>query len=734
MEKEKKEKQNMAEIVREGNLFHLRNDRISYIFLVMPENVLAHIYFGRRLRRVDPDQVLRSAGSGDTYNFTVQQCGLDRLPQEFPSFGLGDQREGALRVENADGSGAVDLRFVSALIEEGKPALDGLPATFGGSCQTLRITLRDQQTNLQAELSYTVFDDCDAIARSVRLTNLSLADIKITGIMSLCMDLKNDGWDFITLSGAWGRERNVIRRPLVPGFQGVATRCGASSLQQSPFLALARKETTESQGEAIGAALVYSGNFKAQAAVYWNDSVRLSLGINDTDFSWALAPGEAFQAPEAVLVYSREGLDGMSRQFHALWENHLLPRRWAKAPRPVLLNSWEAAYFDIDEEKLVSIAKSAADAGMELFVVDDGWFGRRDDDTTSLGDWQPDKNKLPGGLGRLADRVRALGLQFGIWMEPEMVSPDSDLYRAHPDWAIHIPGRAGITGRHQFILDMSRKDVQDFVVQAVSSTIRDSKAAYVKWDMNRNFTNIGSAALPPEQQMELPHRYILGLYAVMERLVKAFPNVLFEGCSSGGGRFDPGMLYYVPQFWCSDNTDALCRCRIQYGTSMFLPPSAMGSHLSAVPNHQTGRITPIDTRFAVALGGCFGYELDPRKLTADEQEAMKQQVQYARDTEECRQQGLFYRLLSPFEGNDTAWMTVSKDQKTAVFTFVRDHALANVVPALVKLQGLNPDQKYQIAETNETYYGDELMYSGLLVRVKNGDAASILYTLKAVEA
>lgn len=724
----------MAEIVREGNLFHLRNDRISYVFLVMPENALAHIYFGRRLRRIDPDQVLRSAGSGDTYNFTVQQCGLDRLPQEYPSFGLGDQREGALRVENADGTSAVDLRFVSALIEEGKPALEGLPATFGGGCQTLRIILKDQQTNLQAELSYTVFDDCDVIARSVRLTNLSLADVKITGVMSLCMDLKNDGWDFITLSGAWGRERNVIRRPLVPGFQGVATRCGASSLQQSPFLALARKETTESQGEAIGAALVYSGNFKAQAAVYWNDSVRLSLGINDTDFSWALAPGEAFQAPEAVLVYSREGLDGMSRQFHALWENHLLPRRWAKAPRPVLLNSWEAAYFDIDEEKLVSIAKSAADAGMELFVVDDGWFGRRDDDTTSLGDWQPDKNKLPGGLGRLADRVRALGLQFGIWMEPEMVSPDSDLYRAHPDWAIHIPGRVSITSRSQLVLDLSREEVQDFVYQAVADTLKASKAAYLKWDMNRNFSNIGSAGLPYDRQRELPHRYILGLYRVLERLVKAFPEVLIEGCASGGGRFDPGMLYYTPQFWCSDDTDALARCRIQYGTTLFLPPSAMGSHVSAVPNHQTGRTTPLETRFAVALGGSFGYELDPRKLSEEEQSALRDQVRFAKDTEATRLHGDFYRLLSPFDGNETAWISVSKDQKEAVFTYVRHQITVNTPPSLVKLRGLDPDARYTVQETGETFSGDELMYSGFLCRVGQGDAASLLRTLKAVEA
>ena len=724
----------MAEIVREGNLFHLRNEQISYILCVMPENVLAHVYFGRRLSRLNPDPVLRHAGSGDTYYFTTQECGLDRLPQEYPSFGLGDQREGALRVENADGSSAVDLRFVSAVIEEGKPGLEGLPATLGSGAQTLLITLKDRQTNLQVELLYTVFDDCAAIARSAKIINAGLADVKITGAMSLSVDLPDSRWDLITLNGAWARERNVYRRPLMPGFQGTATQCGASSLQQSPFLALARPETTEAQGEAIGAALVYSGNFKAQAAVYQNDAARLTLGINDTDFAWLLPSGEAFQTPEAVLVYSREGLGGMSRHFHRLWENHLLPRKRVHAHRPVLLNSWEAAYFDFDEEKLVSIAQSAANAGVELFVMDDGWFGHRDDDTTSLGDWQVDKKKLPGGLGRLSDRVRALGLQFGIWMEPEMVSPDSDLYRAHPDWAIHIPGRTPITGRHQLTLDLSRKDVQDFVFRSVADTLKASKAAYLKWDMNRNFSNIGSAALPPEQQKELPHRYILGLYAVMEKLVKAFPDVLFEGCASGGGRFDPGMLYYVPQFWCSDNTDALCRCRIQYGTSLFLPASTMGSHLSAVPNHQTGRIAPIETRFAVALGGCFGYELDPRKLTEEEQAALQGQVKFAQETESTRLHGHQYRLLSPFAGNETAWITVSKDQKEAVFTYVKAQAEANTAPALVKLQGLNPENRYRIMETNEVYSGDELMYSGLLCKAGMGDTASLLYTLKAVEA
>ena len=720
----------MIEVLQQGNLYHLRNDHISYILAVMPENALAHIYFGCRVNGINADSVLRHAGAKDTKSFTVQECGLDRLPQEYPAFGLGDQREGAVAVENADGTTAVDLRFVSATVENGKPALSGLPATFGDPCKTLRVLMADPCTQVQAELFYTVFDDCDVIARSARIINGGTKSVRIKKAMSLSLDFPDDRWDLITLNGAWARERSVYRRALMPGFQGISTQCGASSLQQSPFMALVRHETTEQQGDALGASLIYSGNFSAKATVYQNHSARIMVGVNDADFSWLLPPGAAFQTPEAVLVYSRDGLNGMSRGFHALWEKHLLPRKWIHAHRPVLLNSWEAAYFDFDEEKLVDIARSAAEAGVELFVMDDGWFGHRDDDTTSLGDWFVDRKKLPGGLERLADRVRALGLQFGIWMEPEMVSPDSELYRSHPDWAIHIPGREPITGRHQLILDLGRADVQDYVYQVVADTLKASKAAYLKWDMNRNYSNIGSSALGSDRQKELPHRYILGLYAVMERLVCQFPDVLFEGCASGGGRFDPGMLYYVPQFWCSDNTDALCRCQIQYGSSLFLPPSAMGSHLSAVPNHQTGRVTPIETRFAVALGGCFGYELDPRKLTDDERAAMKKQVKYAQDSEKTRLHGAFYRLLSPFEGNDTAWIAVSEDQREAVFTFVRGHALANEAPVLVCLRGLDPKQNYQVLETGETYGGDELMHSGLLCPVGGGDAASLLYTLR----
>lgn len=723
----------MAEILRDGNVYHLRNDQISYVLCAMPGGVVAHLYFGARLERLNAANLLRRANIPSDGSFTVQECALDRLPQEYPSFGLGDLREGALTVVASDGSQAVDLRLEGAEILDAKPAPEGLPATRGEDCAALRLTLRDAHTGLVALLDYAVYDDCPAVTRSVKLINEGPAPLNVERAYSLCLDLPDDGWDLITLPGAWARERTMCRRPLAAGHQGVSSRRGASSAQASPFIALARAHATEAWGEAVGAALVYSGNFMAEAEVSQFGATRLLLGIDERDFCWELQPGARFCTPEAALVYSCEGIGGMSRGFHRLWENHLLPKRWMNAPRPVLLNSWEAAYFDFDADKLLAIAEAAAASGVELFVMDDGWFGHRDDDTTSLGDWYVNRRKLPGGLEDLGKRVRALGMQFGIWMEPEMVSPDSDLCRAHPDWRLHIPGREDITSRHQLVLDMGRQEVQDFVVEAVSGTLKASGATYLKWDMNRNFTNIGSAALPAHRQRETAHRYMLGLYAVMERLTAAFPDVLFEGCASGGARFDAGMLYYVPQIWCSDNTDALCRLEIQRGTEVVFPASTMGCHVSAVPNHQTGRVTPLETRFAAALGGSFGYELDPGKLDDGERAKLREQVAFANETQLLRLYGRRYWLQSPFEGNDAAWMSVSEDRTEALFTLVRRMARPNEMPPLVRLQGLDPDRRYRVVETGELYGGDELMYSGLCCPLGQGDAASLVYRLRTEE-
>lgn len=721
----------MIEMHNENRLIHLRNGRISYIIYLTEEGLPLHLYFGARLDNVNPVTMLRHFNLPESGAFSLHGCPLDHAPQEYPSFGMGDMREGALTVRAQDGTATCDLRFVSADFVEGKPALEGLPATFGDQAKTLRLLLRDELLKLDATLSYTLFEDVDAVIRSVKLTNTGDAALSIERAFSLCLDLPDSRYDLITLSGAWAREREVVRRPLVMGEQSVSSLRGATSLQTTNFLALARPEATEAQGEVIAAALVYSGNFKATAQVDSNRLTRMMLGINDVDFAWKLEPGESFQTPEATLVYSTEGLDGMSRQFHRLCASHLVRDKYAHAPRPILLNNWEATYFNFNEEKLLAIAKTAANVGVELFVLDDGWFGHRDSDNSSLGDWTVDRNKLPGGMRALVDQVHAMGLKFGLWFEPEMVSPDSDLYRAHPDWCIHVDGRVRVENRNQLILDLSRGDVQDYIYHAVANVLEENGIDYVKWDMNRNFATVGSALLPADRQKELPHRYMLGLYAVLEKLTQRFPDVLFESCSSGGGRFDMGMLYYMPQTWCSDNTDALSRCRIQYGTSLVFPPFAMGSHVSAVPNHQTGRVTPIATRGNVAMSGCFGYELDLNRLSAEDLEAVKKQIARVKSIRQTLLYGDFHRLLSPFEGNDTAWITVSPDQTEAVLMFTRAQVQSNSLPPLVRLRGLDPAKTYAVVETGEVYTGSELMNLGLALPLPWGDASSVSWTLRA---
>ena len=723
----------MTEMLIRDNLLHLRNDHVSYIIYILEGGIPAHLYFGKRLESINPAAVLRHYDLPVDGKWWPHNCALDHTPHEYPSHGLGDLREGALSVRQKDGTRSADLRFVGAEVVDGKPGIPGLPATFGDNAKTLLLHLKDELIGLEATLSYTMFDDVAGVVRSVKLHNASDSDLVIERAYSLCLELPDSRYDLITLSGKWAREREIARRPLVMGEQGVSSLRGATSLFTSNMLFLARPETTEAQGEAIGAALVYSGNFTAQVHVDANRNSRVFLGLNGVDFSWKLVPGADFHTPEAVTVYSDAGLDGMSAQFHRVCGSHLARGKFAKAPRPILLNNWEATYFNFNEEKLLKIARTAADVGVELFVLDDGWFGHRDDDHTSLGDWYVDTRKLPNGLKHLTDQVHAMGLKFGLWFEPEMVSPKSDLYRKHPDWAIHIAGREPVQQRQQLTLDMSREDVQDYVYECVASHLRNDGIDYVKWDMNRHFSNIGSALLPADQQKELPHRYMLGLYRVLEKLVNEFPDVLFESCSSGGGRFDMGMLHYMPQTWTSDNTDALCRCRIQYSTSLVFPPFAMGSHVSAVPNHQTGRITPIETRGNVAMSGCFGYELDLNTLSAEDLEKVRAQIARVKELRTTLLYGDFHRLISPYEGsgNDTAWITVSPDKTEAVFMFTRALHMPANDPVLVKLRGLEPDKCYTIRETGEVYTGAELMHLGLAVRPAWGDAASVSWTLTA---
>ena len=719
------------EILVTEKLLHLRNEQVSYVIGILEGGIPAHLYFGPRLTGLNPASLLRHYDLPTDGKWWPHNCALDHTPHEYPAHGLGDLREGAVSVRRADGTRSVDLRFVSAEVVEGKPAIPGLPATFGTEAKTLLLHLQDALIGLEVTLHYTIFADVAGVMRHATFRNVSGEDLVIERAFSLCLELPDSRWDLITLGGAWAREREMFRRPLTMGEQGISSLRGATSLFASNMLFLCRPETTEGQGEAIGAALVYSGNFKAAVHVDHNRHSRVYLGLNDVDFAWKLAPGETFDTPEAVTVYSVQGLDGMSAQFHRVCAKHLVRGKFANAPRPILLNNWEATYFGFNEEKLLTIARTAADVGVELFVLDDGWFGHRDDDHTSLGDWYVDTRKLPNGLKHLTDQVHAMGLKFGLWFEPEMVSPRSDLYEKHPDWAIHIPGREPIQQRQQLTLDMSREDVQDYVYQCVAQHLREDGIDYVKWDMNRHFSNIGSALLPADRQKELPHRYMLGLYRVLEKLVTEFPDVLFESCSSGGGRFDMGMLHYMPQTWTSDNTDALCRCQIQYSTSLVFPPFAMGSHVSAVPNHQSGRITPIQTRGNVAMSGCFGYELDLNTLPAEDLEKVRGQIARVKELRQTLLYGDFHRLLNPYEGNDTAWITVSPDKNQAVFMLTRAMAKPGTCPPLVRLRGLDAEKTYTIRETGEDYTGAELMQLGLCVRLPWGDAASVSWTLEA---
>ncbi|MBR1686780.1 MAG: alpha-galactosidase [Clostridia bacterium] len=722
----------MASITYSHPVFHLSNGHISYCLGILEGGIVTHLYFGRQLHAFHPESILRRHRLQGDFSFSPNNCALTQTPQEYPSFGLGDLRDGALTMGASDGTQSCDLRYVSHEIVDGKYALEGLPAGFGEKATTLKLHLRDALLGLEVTLLYAIYDDCDIVSRAAVLHNAGSQVLTVQKAMSLCLELPDSDYDLISLSGDWGRERQVVRRPLAPGFQGVQSLRGASSHEASPFLALARRETNEQSGEAIGAALVYSGSFSASANVDMHGNTRLLMGLNERQFAWRLQSGESLTLPEGVLAYSDKGLNGMSHQFHTLCAQHIVRGKYAHAPRPILLNNWEATYFDFNTDKLLTIARKAADVGMELFVLDDGWFGHRNDDHSSLGDWKINEEKLPGGLNRVAQEVHALGMRFGLWFEPEMVSPDSDLYRAHPEWAMHIQGRVPVEQRHQLILDLTREDVCDYVYHAVADILSENAIDYVKWDMNRNFSNIGSAILAPERMQEFSHRYILGLYSVLDRLCRAFPDVLFESCASGGGRFDLGMLYYMPQTWTSDNTDAVSRLSIQYGTSFVFPPFAMGAHISAVPNHQTGRITPLLTRANVALSGCFGFELDLNLLSEAEIEAVKKVISEVKVLRSTLLYGRFYRLLSPFDGGDTAWTTVSDDLQEAIVMLARPLALPNTDPKLLRLQGLDASRTYRVEETGECYGGDELMYSGITIPLPSGDAASVRLTLHAL--
>lgn len=701
-------------------VFHLQTKNTSYIMKVVKNKYLAHVYWGKRIHTPDMEnaQLNRLIGFSATTDNEDKTYSLDFVCQEYPTGCGTDFRIPAVSVVFGDGSRNLQLLYRDYRILKGKPGLTGLPAVYvekEEDADTLVITLADPLQGVTAELMYTAYRELDVITRSVRLINEGGRDVIIEKVLSANVDFETADYDFITLPGAWGRERHIERTPLRSGVQSVESRRGASSHQNNPFMALAGRDATETTGEVYAFNFVYSGNFTAGVEVDQIFKARAYMGLNDYDFSWILNPGEAFQAPEVVMVYSSGGFGDMSRTFHDLYRRYLVRGKYRDAVRPILANNWEATYFDFSEEKILALAKEAAELGIELFVLDDGWFGKRDLDNCSLGDWFVNEDKLPDGIQGLAAQIKEYGIKFGLWFEPEMVSPDSELYRTHPDWCIHVPGRMRTECRNQLTLDLSRPEVREYIVETVSHILDTAEIGYVKWDMNRHMTELGSAGLDQRRQKEMPHRYMLGLYEVMERIVSGHPDVLFESCSGGGGRFDPGMLYYMPQTWTSDDTDAVERLYIQYGTSLAYPVSTMGSHVSAVPNHQAGRVTSLKIRGDVAMSGNFGYELDLLKLTPEEKEIVREQIAQYKELRNFVPAADMYRLQSPFEGNHTAWMFVSKDGKDIFAAYFE--ILCEVNPGIrrMKFTALDPDALYEIVGEGKTCRGDELMQIGLVV-------------------
>lgn len=751
--------------------FHLFNREISYIIGVMENGQLENLYYGKALKDRGDFSYLHEEGMRALMSICIPEPGLlsmQHVKQEYPAYGTGDYRTPAFSVLQENGSRIVNFTYVSHEIYQGKKSLAPLPAVYverEEEADTLEITLHDAVTDTDLVLSYTIYAEFPVITRNARFIQKGAQKIVLDRAMSASVDLADMDYELLHLAGAWARERYVKTRKLEMGFQGIQSLCGtASSSEHNPFLALKRPHTTEDQGEVYGFSFVYSGNFLMQAEVSTFDTTRVILGIHPEGFSWELSQGEEFQTPEAVLVYSDKGLNKMSQTFHKLYRTRLMRGKWRDKARPILLNNWEATYFDFDEEKLLSIAGKAKEAGVELFVLDDGWFGARNDDYRGLGDWYVNLEKLPHGISGLSEKIEGLGLKFGLWVELEMVNKDSDLYREHPDWVIGTPERFESHGRHQYVLDFSRKEVVDHIYEMISKVIRESSVSYIKWDMNRYMTEPYSRGARPCEQGKVMHKYILGVYDLYSRLTAEFPEILFESCASGGARFDPAMLYFAPQTWTSDDTDAYERTKIQYGTSMVYPVVSMGSHVSAVPNHQMNRITPLQSRANVAYFGTFGYELDLNLLDERELDLVKKQIAFMKQYRDLIQiEGDFYRLMSPFEGNETAWMVVSQDKREAVVGFYQRLNKVNASWLRLKLKGLCEEALYEVcckaepsvdfdeklaavygisvnagAEKRYHAYGAEFMYAGIPIdrmelNTAGGDFASLLFVLRQIE-
>ena len=723
---------------KQTKMFFLNTPNSTYAMKVT-DGYLGHAYFGSSIGEDDISYLLRA----DQYPFYPSKLPREKLsfmdmyPHELPTDGLGDFRESAIAITSSSGNNGVFPEYDSFRIYKGCPSFQGLPCVFGDNADTLEITCKDNVLGIKIIINYVVFSDKDIIVRNVQVINNSTEAVYLKKCLSLSFDMDNEDFDVITLHGSWARERKMERHKIHMGLQGVISNRGETSHQEHPFLAVTDHNTDWNSGRAYGVNFIYSGNFLAQVQSNQFNSIRIQMGINPANFTWKLTKGETFTSPQAVLSYSDNGLNGMTHQFHNLYRQNLIRSPYKNKMRPILINNWEATYFNFNTEKLLDIAREASKDGIEMLVMDDGWFGKRDDDNSGLGDWVVNENKIQGGLKHLVDEVNKLGMKFGIWFEPEMVCPDSDLYRAHPDWAIQIKGRTPGLARNQLVLDITRKEVRDYAYESVAKILRSANIEYVKWDMNRQLTDIGSVGLPPDQMGEFYHRYVLAMYEMQNRLVTEFPYLLLENCSGGGARFDPGMLYFSPQIWTSDDTDAIERLSIQEGTALMYPLSCMGAHVSVCPNHAVGRNTPFKTRGYVALSGTFGYELDITKLSKEDRMEIPNQISLYKKFNEIIRQGDYYKIASFRENNlYDSWISVSEDKSKALMTFVQVLNHANYKTFIIKIPGLDENATYKITYPDEdqkefppiSLTGRTLNKAGLSINRMWGDfAAKLIY-------
>ena len=722
-----------------NKVFHLHNNQISYLLSIEDGNTLAHLYFGKAIREYHGGlryPRLDRGFSGNLPGSLDRTFSKDSLPQEYSCAGEMDFRTPATIVRQKDGSNATFLTYESYKIVQGKPNLEGLPHSWVKNKEeaaTLIITLKDKYGDLKFDLLYTIYRDRPIIVRSVKVRNTGKDTLNLEKVSSMQMDFVDRNFDMITLPGAHAHERHMQRTRVNQGIHVYSSIRGTSSHQMNPFVALVDKDTTEFAGDAYGFAFVYSGNHKFEIEKDPYSQTRVVIGINDYNFNWELQAKDSFQTPEVIMAYSDNGLNKMSQAFHSLIHDRIIRSKYKDQVRPILVNNWEATYFDFTEEKLKPIVDDAKDMGIEMFVLDDGWFGHRDDDNSSLGDWAVFKKKFPNGLDHFADYVHQQGLKFGLWFEPEMISVDSNLYKKHPDYLMHVPGRKPSPARNQYVLDLGREEVRNNIFEQMKKILDSGKIDYIKWDMNRHLSDVYEADLPANRQGEVYHRYVLGLYDLLEKIVDRYPDLLIEGCSGGGGRFDAGMAYYNPQIWASDDSDAIDRLSIQYGTRIVYPQSMMTSHVSVSPNEQNGRITPFKTRGIVAMCGDLGYELDLTKMNEKDRQSVKEQVKEYKKIRKVTQYGTFYRLKNAQTSNQCAWETVSRDKNEVVLSVVKVMASAQPDFTKPKLVGLDPNKPYEDQASHKVYGGDELMNLGIYDPIEHGDFKAYMYHFKAVK-